>query len=105
MNVSEGNQARIAVLETQVKNLDEKIDDIKAEITKLHDCMDRTRDELAEALQEFRQESSDQHRAVSARLGDMEKLKAKWTYLVLGAVAAGGWLLHNPTIMKLLGGE
>lgn len=101
----DGNQARIAVLETQVKNLDEKLDEVKEEVQKLHDCLDRTREDLTTTLKEMRKEASTQHSALSQRLEEFEKVKAKWTYLVLGGIAAAGWLLHNPMILKLFGAE
>jgi uncharacterized coiled-coil protein SlyX len=105
MDMVDGNQARIAVLETQVQNLDEKIDEVKVEISKMHDCLDRTREDLTVVLKEMRKEATAQHSALSQRLEDFEKIKAKWTYLVLGGIAAAGWLLHNPMILKLFGAE
>lgn len=98
-------QARIAVLEEQVKNLDEKIDEVKVEVQKLHDCLDRTRDDLSSTLGEMRKEANSQHSALAGRLDEFEKVKTKWTYLVLGAIAAAGWLTHNPVILKLFQAE
>jgi predicted nuclease with TOPRIM domain len=97
--------ARIAVLEEQVRNLDEKLDEVKVEVQKMHDCLDRTRDDLSTTLKEMRKEASTQHSALSLRLEEFEKIKTKWTYLVLGAIAAAGWLSHNPVVLKLFSGE
>jgi hypothetical protein len=43
--------------------------------------------------------------ALSVRIGEIEKLKAKWTYIMLGAAAAIGWFGHMDLtkIIKLLG--
>lgn len=98
-------QARVAVLEEQVKNLDEKLDEVKVEVQKLHDCLDRTRDDLSATLKEMRSEAGIQHLAISNRLEEFEKIKTKWTYLVLGAIAAAGWLSNNPVVLKLFSSE
>ena len=99
------NQERIAVLETQVKNLEEKIDVLFVEINKMHDCLDKTRDDLTATLKEMRSESIEQHKKMAARLDEVDQVKTKWTYLVLGAIAAAGWLLHNPVFIKIFTGE
>jgi predicted nuclease with TOPRIM domain len=97
--------ARIAVLEEQVRNLDEKLDEVKVEVQKMHDCLDKTRDDLSNTLKEMRAEANTQHASLSRRLEDFENIKTKWTYLVLGAIAAAGWLSHNPVVLKLFSGE
>ena len=37
---------RVSVLETKVDNIEEKLDDIKVDVKDMHDCLDRTRDEV-----------------------------------------------------------
>ena len=107
---------RISVVEVQVSNLDEKLDEIKEDVKVMHDCLDRTGEDLKTALKEMDATSCRQHKelsetlqktnqALSLRIGEIEKLKAKWTYLALGAAAAIGWLGHMdlPKLIKLLG--
>ena len=40
---------RIGVIETRVDNLDVKLDDIKADVKEVHDCLHRTGEELKES--------------------------------------------------------
>lgn len=100
---------RVSVLETKVENIDEKIDDIKIDIRDMHDCLDRTRDtvtgQLDEILTEYRnnrtdfykhvdklhQEQSLQHAELAGKIDELEKFKSKWSYLLLGFIAALGW--------------
>lgn len=107
---------RISVVEVQVINLDEKLDEIKVDVKEMHDCLDQTGDDLKTALKEMSAASCQQHKeisetlqqtnqALSSRIGEIEKLKTKWTYLSLGAAAALGWLGHLDLdkFIKLLG--
>jgi len=99
---------RVAVVETKVDNIEEKLDDIKIDVKDLHDCLDNTRDLLDKKLCEMAEASNSQHAELAAKIGDLEKLKNKWTsYAMVGlAFAAGtGWLnsVHLPQILKFLG--
>jgi len=96
---------RISVVEVQVENLDEKLDEIKVDVKELHDCLDRTGAEIKQALKSIDANSCQQHKELSdalgkvtyslgERIGEIEKLKTKWTYIGLGAAAALGWLGH-----------
>jgi hypothetical protein len=38
---------RLGIVETKVSNLDEKLDDLKIDVKDVHDCLDRTRDEIS----------------------------------------------------------
>lgn len=107
---------RVSVVEVQIANLDEKLDEIKVDVKDLHDCLDRTGDDLKAALKDMDATSCRQHnelseslqtanQALNLRISEIEKLKAKWTYLALGAAAAIGWVGHMDftKITKLLG--
>ncbi len=41
---------RIGIVETKVENLSEKIDNLKVDVKDMHDCLDKTRDDLKEQL-------------------------------------------------------
>ncbi len=100
---------RVSVLETKVENINEKIDDIKVDIKDMHDCLDRTRDQvtgqLDEMLIEYRtnktdfyehidrmhQEQSNQHKELAGKIDELEQFRTRWTYLILGFIAALGW--------------
>jgi len=99
---------RVAVVEIKVINIEEKIDDLKVDVKEMHDCLDNTRDLLDKKLCEMSDASNNQHAELAAKIGDLEKLKNKWTtYAMVGlAFAAGtGWLnsVHLPHILKFLG--
>lgn len=114
-------QERVSVLETKVEAIDEKIDDLKVDVKDMHDCLDRTRDQvnnkLDEMLEEYRTNrdkfynhadelhkiQTAQHNELADKISDLEKFKAKWTYLILGGAAVLGWVIaYWETAVKLL---
>jgi len=99
---------RVAVVETKISQIENKLDDIKADVKTMHDCLDNTRDLLADKLKEMAEESNSQHAELAGKIGDLEKLKNKYTMymMVLLAFGAGtGWLGHLdlPLILKFVG--
>jgi phage shock protein A len=99
---------RVSVLETKVENVNEKLVDLKSDVKDMHDCLDNTRDLLADKLKEMSDESTRQHDELAGKIGDLEKIKSKFTmYAMAGlAFAAGtGWInaINFPHILKFLG--
>jgi predicted nuclease with TOPRIM domain len=95
---------RISVVEVQVTNLDEKLDEIKVDVKEMHDCLDRTGAELKSTLKEMHEESCRQHNELAGKIGELEKFKTKWTYMIAGAIAVIGFASgHVSAITKLLG--
>jgi uncharacterized coiled-coil protein SlyX len=99
---------RVAVVEIKVEAINDKLSDIKADVKEMHDCLDNTRDLLADKLKEMSEASNSQHSDLYAKIGELEKLKNKWTtYAMVGlAFAAGtGWLnsVHLPHLLKFFG--
>ena len=111
---------RVSVLETQVENINEKLVDLKADVKEMHDCLDQTRDLLADKLEkmqeEYRRNSSkyfehadklhaeDQvaHNALDKKIKDLEQFKTKWIYMSAGAIAGLGWISgHSPALLSL----
>lgn len=87
---------RLAVVETKVESLAEKVDDLKVSI---HD----TKDALTEKLDTMYAASCQQHAELAKKLTEVEKFKDKWIYIVMGAVAVLGWVTgHLDTIAKFL---
>ena len=41
---------RLGIVETKVHGLDEKMDELKVDVKDLHDCLDKTRDDLTTQL-------------------------------------------------------
>jgi hypothetical protein len=87
---------RISVLET-------KVDSLKEDVREMHDCLDRTRLELTEKLDEMYHTSCSQHAELAKKLSEVEKFKDKWMYMVMGGVAALGWATgHAESIANFL---
>jgi uncharacterized coiled-coil protein SlyX len=99
---------RVAVVEIKVEAINEKLSDIKADVKEMHDCLDNTRDLLADKLKEMAEESNSQHAELAGKIGDLEKLKNKYTMYMMVILAFGagtGWLghLNIPMILKFVG--
>ena len=117
---------RVGVVETKVEHLNEKMDDLKVDVKDMHDCLDQTRDtvlaQLDKMTNEYRSNAekyyehanhlnelqSAQHNELADKIGELEKIKSKYTTyaMVALAFAAGtGWLnsVHLPQILKFLG--
>ena len=47
---------RVSVLETQVENISEKLIDLKSDVKDMHDCLDQTRELLADKLEKMQEE-------------------------------------------------
>jgi predicted RNase H-like nuclease (RuvC/YqgF family) len=117
---------RVGIVETKVESIKEQISDLKADVREMHDCLDNTRDLLADKLEKMQEEyransgryfehadklhAEDQeaHSKLAGRIGEIEKLKNKYTMyaMVALAFAAGtGWLnaVQFPHILKFLG--
>ena len=117
---------RVSVLETKVENINEKLIDLKSDVKDMHDCLDNTRDtvlaQLDKMTDEYRtnaekyyehanhlnEQQSAQHNELASKIGELEKVKSKYTMyaMVALAFAAGtGWInaVNFPHILKFLG--
>ena len=99
---------RVAVVETKVHQIEEKLDDLKADVKDMHDCLDNTRDLLDRKLCEMAEASNSQHAELANKIGDLEKVKNKYTMYAMAALAffaGAGWLntVNFPHILKFLG--
>lgn len=94
---------RLGIVETKVVNLDSKMDELKVDVKEMHDCLDNTRDMLAEQLKCMAEASGKQHAEIAKRINDMEKLKDKWTYTVMGGLVVISWATaHADKILAVL---
>jgi predicted nucleic acid-binding Zn-ribbon protein len=92
---------RIAVVETKVANLDEKIDHLQVDIRDNHQSIIAT-------LTAMRQESTNQHNELAGKVKELEGFKnkwARWAMMGLAFLAGAGWLGNTnlPAIVKFLG--
>lgn len=124
---------RVAVVETKInamivciESIKDSQKDIRSDVKDMHDCLDNTREMLANKLEKMQEEyranstkyfehaeklhAADGviHEKMDERLNTLEKLKSKWTmYIMAGlAFAAGtGWInaVNFPHILKFLG--
>ena len=94
---------RLGIVETKVENLDNKMDELKTDVKEMHDCLDKTRDDLKAKLDEMYGASCTQHAELAKKIADMEKLKDKWTYTVMGGVVVLSWATaHADKIIAVL---
>lgn len=99
---------RVAIVETKVDQIEEKLDDLKVGVKEMHDCLDNTRDLLADQLKIMSESSDAQHKDLYQKINELEKVKNKYTtYAMVGlAFAAGtGWInaVNFPHILKFFG--
>jgi hypothetical protein len=92
---------RVAVVETKVDAMIICIDEIKHNVRDMHDCLDKTRELLLEELDSMNDLSTEQHEKLAEKVGDLEKFKTKWTYLIVGAAAALGWAAGHTSALGL----
>lgn len=91
---------RVSVLEVRVQNIEEKIDDVKIDITGMHE-------NLAEKLTQMQAASTHQHAELANKINDLEKFRNKWVRIalvVLAFAAGAGWVnsTNIPQILQLL---
>lgn len=99
---------RVAIVETKVHQIEEKLDDLKSDVKEMHDCLDNTRDLLDKKLCEMAIASNTQHAELADQITNLYKIKSKYTmYAMVGlAFAAGaGWInaINFPHVLKFLG--
>ena len=78
-------EVAVAVLKTEVKNMDEKLDDLKGDVKSIHDCLDASR-----------VESNTQH----AHLLDKVTKLEQWRWTIIGAGIAIGYFLNHIALFK-----
>jgi chromosome segregation ATPase len=117
---------RVSVVETKVESIKEQITDLKSDVKDMHECLDQTRDSVLSQLDKMTNEyrtnaekyydhanhlnelQTAQHDELAGKIGELEKVKSKWTMYAMAALAfaAGtGWInaVNFPHILKFLG--
>ena len=99
---------RVAVVETKVDQIEEKLDELKVGVRDMHDCLDNTRDLLTEKLSEMSIASEAQHTDLYKKINELEKVKSKvimYSMVGLAFAAGAGWInaINFPHVLKFLG--
>ncbi len=76
----------VAVLQLEVRNLHDKVDELKTDVKDLHDCLDRNMVETREFLREFQDSQTKQHEELADKVSSIEKIK----WMLMGAAAIAG---------------
>lgn len=79
MTMTETNE-RVAVLETQMANLDEKVDELKEQVVSNHS-------QLQQQLKTMADNSTLQHGELGRKIANIERTLHGWVMWVLGASA------------------
>lgn len=92
---------RISVVETKVENLNEKLDHLKVDVKEMHNCLDKTRDDLTSKLDQMYNASCSQHAELAKEISSLKKDKDKVVWFVGGAIAFLGWASgHSDKILS-----
>jgi len=90
-------ETEIAVLQVQVKNIEQDVSEIKNSLKEMHKCLDRNAHETREMLKEMRDEDNKAHTILSSKVSALEK----WRWMMMGAGVVIGSLGFD-TVAKLL---
>jgi flagellar capping protein FliD len=97
-------EERIGVVETKVENLNEKLDDLKVDVRDMHDCLDKTRNDLTGQLTQMYDASCSQHASLAKEISELKSQRDKWIWTSAGIIAAIGWVSgHTEMIAKIFG--
>ena len=87
----------IAVLQVQVKNIEQDVSEIKASLKDMHECLDRNAEETRILLTNMRNEDVNAHKELGSKVSALEK----WRWMMMGAGIVIGSLGFD-TIATLL---
>ena len=90
-------KTEIAVLQVQVKNIEQDVSEIKSSIKDMHECLDRNATETRDMLKEMREEDNKAHKELGSKISALEK----WRWMMMGAGIVLGSLGFD-MISKLL---
>jgi chromosome segregation ATPase len=90
-------KTEIAVLQVQVKNIEQDVSEIKSSIKEMHECLDRNATETRDMLKEMSDEDTKAHKELGSKISALEK----WRWMMMGAGIVIGSLGFE-TIAKLL---
>lgn len=87
----------IAVLQVQVKNIEQDVSEIKSSLKEVHTALVHNADETRKMLKEMREEDVTAHKELGAKVSALEK----WRWMLMGAGVVLGSLGFD-MVAKLL---
>jgi uncharacterized protein Yka (UPF0111/DUF47 family) len=90
-------ETEIAVLQIQVKNLEEKIGELKVDLKALHEAIESNAEETRNMLKTMREQDVKEHGELANKISALEK----WRWMLMGAGVVIG-SLGFPTVSALL---
>ena len=90
-------ETEIAILQVQVKNIEDKIGEVKLDLKAIHECLDRNAEETRQMLKSMREQDVKEHSELASKISVLEK----WRWMMMGAGVVVGALGFN-TVSALL---
>ena len=90
-------ETEIAVLQIQVKNLEEKIGELKVDLKALYDAIESNAEETRQMLKSMREQDVKEHTELASKISVLEK----WRWMMMGAGIIIG-SMGFPTVSALL---
>ena len=90
-------ETEIAVLQIQVKTLEEKIGELKVDLKLLHDVIEANADETRRMLKSMREQDVKEHSELASKISVLEK----WRWMMMGAGIIIG-SIGFPTLSAIL---
>ena len=90
-------ETEIAVLQFQVKNLEDKIGELKVDLKALHDAIEANAEETRKMLKSMREQDVKEHSELASKISVLEK----WRWMMMGAGIIIG-SMGFPTVSALL---
>ena len=86
---------RISIVETKVENINEKIDSLNVNVREMHDCLDKTREDLTNQLEKMYNASCEQHAALGKEISELKKIKDKWIWMFAGGITVIAFIVSD----------
>ena len=90
-------ETEIALLQFQVKNLEEKIGELRMDLKALHEAIDANAEETRKMLKSMREQDVKEHAELANKVSALEK----WRWMLMGAGVVIG-SMGFPTVSALL---
>lgn len=90
-------QTEIAVLQVQVKNIEDKVGEIKEDLKCVNETMEKNNHDIQSMIKEMLHDAQEAHKALGSKISALEK----WRWMMMGAGIVIGSLGFD-TLGKLL---